>query len=444
MPFDVAVIGGGPAGYTAAELAARAGLNTILFEKNAIGGVCLNVGCIPTKTLLYSAKLYDALRSSSKYGVSASTPSFDLPKIIQRKNKVVKKLTAGIRALLHEQGVTVVAGEASVLESGDNLLISCGGEQYEAKKLIFCTGSETIIPPVPGLADSSYWTSSEALDAKVLPASLLIIGGGVIGVEFAAYFSALGVPVTVVEMMDEILPGMDREMASLLRTEYSKRGVTFLLNAKAERVSDGAVDVWVNGEEQRVEAAQLLVSVGRRPVLKGIEALSLAPFRNGLSVNEFMQTSNPAVYACGDVTGFSLLAHTAVREAEVAVAHILGQNDSMSYRAIPAVVYTNPEMAGVGETEESLQQKGIPYRVAKLPMTFSGRFVAENELFNGLCKVLTTPDDHILGVHLLGNPASEIISLAVMAIENNLTLERWKRTVFPHPTVGEVFKAIHN
>ncbi len=442
MLFDVAVIGGGPAGYTAAELAAKAGLHTILFEKSAIGGVCLNVGCIPTKTLLYSAKLYDSFRNSAKYGVSASNPSFDLPKIIQRKNKVVRKLTAGIRAMLNERGVTVVIGEATVQAAGENLLIVCGTEQYTANKVILCTGSETVIPPVPGLSEVSSWTSTEALDAKELPTSLTIIGGGVIGIEFAAYFSALGVPVTVVEMMDEILPGMDREMASMLRAEYSKRGVTFLLNARAECVRKGSVDVLVEGAVQTVEAAQLLVSVGRRPVLNGLDALSPDRFRNGLAVNQYMQTSIPSVYACGDVTGFSLLAHTAVREAEVAVSHILGEGDSMSYRAIPAVVYTNPELAGVGETEESLQKKGIPYRVDKLPMTFSGRFVAENELFNGLCKVLTSEDGTILGVHLLGNPASEIIALAVMAIENNLTLERWKRTVFPHPTVGEVFKAI--
>ncbi len=445
MTYDIAIIGGGPAGYTAAERLAGAGLKTILFEKHAIGGVCLNEGCIPTKTLLYSAKISDTIKNSSKYGVISSESSFDLSKILQRKTKVVKKLTAGIRAKLTAHEVTTITGEAKILTAdSDRITLQCGEELFDVSKLLLCTGSATVIPFIPGLTDVDYWTSREALESKELPESLVVIGGGVIGMEFASFYNSLGVNVTVIEMTDEILPGMDREIASLLRVEYAKKGVTFLLSTKVVSVHDSAVEVDRGEERTTIPVTKILLSVGRRSVLNGfgLETLSLERIQNGLAVNEYMQTSHPNIYACGDITGFSMLAHTAVREAEVAANHILGISDKMNYRAIPAVVYTNPEIAGVGETEESLQQKGVVYNVKKLPMTFSGRFVAENELFNGLCKVLIDKQENILGVHLLGNPASEIIALAGMAIENGLTLKQWQRTVFPHPTVGEIFKEI--
>jgi dihydrolipoamide dehydrogenase len=443
MIFDLAIIGGGPAGYTAAEQASAHGLKTILFEKNAIGGVCLNEGCIPTKTILYSAKILDSIANSSKYGISTAEASFDLPKIIQRKTKIVKKLTAGVRAKLSAHGVVSIIGEAYIQNAdGDKIVIQCGDDVYEASKLLLCTGSETIIPPISGLSETYFWTSKEALEAKELPLSLVIIGGGVIGIEFASFYTSMGVAVTVIEMMDEILSGMDREIAALLRAEYAKKGVKFLLSTRVVSVTNTTVEVEANGEKSTIATDKILLSVGRRPVLTGfgLENISITRFRNGLSVNENMQTSQSNIYACGDVTGFSLLAHTAVREAEVAVNHVLGIADQMSYKAIPAVVYTNPEIAGIGETEESLQSKGITFQVKKLPLTFSGRFMAENELFNGLCKVIVNEQDSVLGVHLFGNPASELIALAAMAIESNMTLSQWKRIVFPHPTVSEIFK----
>lgn len=445
MAFDVAIIGGGPAGYTAAERLAKGGLKIVLFEKRALGGVCLNEGCIPTKTILYSAKILDTIKNSSKYGIISSEPSFDFPKILQRKTKVVKKLTAGIRAKLNAHEVTIISGEAhieSVRENG--ITIHCNDQVYECAKLLLCTGSEAVIPPIPGLSDTDYLTSREALETKEIPDSLVIIGGGVIGVEFASLYNSMGSKVTVVEMMDEILPGMGKEVAALLREEYTKKGVKFVLSSKVVEVNNERVEAVCGDERVSIPATKILLSVGRRPILNGfgLENISLDRFRNGISVNENMQTSNPNVYACGDITGFSLLAHTAVREAEVAANHILGISDKMEYKAIPAVVYTNPEIAGVGETEESLQQKAIDYQVKKLPMSFSGRFVAENELFNGLCKVILDKDEKVLGVHILGNPASEIIAMAGMAIEHGLTLAQWQRTVFPHPTVGEIFKEV--
>ncbi len=444
MKYQVIIIGGGPAGYTAAEAAGKAGLSVLLFEKQNLGGVCLNEGCIPTKTLLYSAKTYDGAKHASKYAVTVSEASFDLSKIIARKSKVVRKLVLGVKSKLTSNNVTVINGEATILDKNK---ICCGEEIYECDNLILCTGSETFIPPISGIDTVNYWTHREALDNKELPASLAIVGGGVIGMEFASFFNSLGVKVTVIEMMDEILGGMDKELSALLRADFAKRGITFLLSTKVVSLAQSEEGVLVSYENAdgagNVTAEKLLMSVGRRPVTKGfgLENLNLQRTERGsILVNGQMESSLPGVYVCGDLTGFSLLAHTAVREAEVAVHAILGKTDTMSYRAIPGVVYTNPEIAGVGQTEESLIAKGIAYRAVKLPMAYSGRFVAENEGVNGVCKVLLGDDDTILGAHVLGNPASEIITLAGMAIEMKLKAAEWKKIVFPHPTVAEIFR----
>ena len=444
MKYQVIIIGGGPAGYTAAEAAGKAGLSVLLFEKQNLGGVCLNEGCIPTKTLLYSAKTYDGAKHASKYAVTVSEASFDLSKIIARKSKVVRKLVLGVKSKLTSNNVTIINGEATILDKNK---ICCGEEIYECDNLILCTGSETFIPPISGIDTVNYWTHREALDNKELPASLAIVGGGVIGMEFASFFNSLGVKVTVIEMMDEILGGMDKELSALLRADYAKRGITFLLSTKVVSLAQSEEGVLVSYENAdgagNVTAEKLLMSVGRRPVTKGfgLENLNLQRTERGsILVNGQMESSLPGVYVCGDLTGFSLLAHTAVREAEVAVHAILGKTDTMSYRAIPGVVYTNPEIAGVGQTEESLIAKGIAYRAVKLPMAYSGRFVAENEGVNGVCKVLLGDDDTILGAHVLGNPASEIITLAGMDIEMKLKAAEWKKIVFPHPTVAEIFR----
>ncbi|MDL2322601.1 dihydrolipoyl dehydrogenase [Bacteroidales bacterium OttesenSCG-928-A17] len=443
--YDLAIIGGGPAGYTAAELAGKSGLKTILFEKNALGGVCLNEGCIPTKTLLYSAKVLKTAQECSKYGVSCENPDFDFSKIIARKNKTVRKLVAGIRQRMAGAEVETIMGDAQILSANDNQVeIACNEHTYQAKNLLLCTGSETAIPPIPGLAEAEYWTSREALDNKELPESLVVIGGGVIGIEFASFFKNLGTKVTVVEMLDEILPGMDKELSALLREELTKKGIDFYLKSRVTEVNTGKVSLENEEGKKEIEAERILLSVGRIPTLSGLglENLNLEKYGRGLKVNPFMQTSQANIYACGDVTGFSLLAHTAVREAEVAVEHILGKVEEMSYKAIPGVVYTNPEIAGVGKTEEVLNAEGIIYKIKQLPMAFSGRFVAENEQGNGVCKVIEAEDGTILGVHMLGNPSSELIVIAGIAIEKGMKSEELKAIVFPHPTVGEIIKEV--
>lgn len=453
MHFDLGIIGGGPGGYVAAERAGAAGLKVVLFEKKTLGGVCLNEGCIPTKTLLYSAKLYDYARHGDKYGVNVEGASFDYARILKRKEKVVRKLVGGVKLAMKNHDVTVVSAGAVINGRTDaGISISAGEEEYTVTDLLICTGSEAFVPPIPGLREAGdvVCTNREVLELTEVPSELVVIGGGVIGMEFASFFNSLGSTVTVIEMLPKILGPMDAEISAMLQKIYEKKGVAFNLSCKVVAIEGNTV-VYENagGEECRVSADRILVSVGRRAVLDGYGLESLAPemLLNrggkpcGIKVDAQMRTSVPHVYAAGDVTGFSMLAHTASREGEVAVAAILGREDSMSYSAIPGVVYTNPEVAGVGLTEDEAAAKGLDVTVAKLPMAFSGRFVAENEMGEGICKILVNnADGTVVGVHMLGNPCSEIIQSVCIAIDRKITLEELKKVVFPHPTVGEIVK----
>lgn len=443
MPtHDLIILGGGPAGYTAAERAARGGLNTLLIEKRALGGVCLNEGCIPTKTLLYSAKIWHLAEDAKKYGIEASADQFLMDKVNARKNKVVRKLVAGIKGKMTNAGVTVVTGEGEILPptTPEEYSVKVGEETYTAPRLLLASGSETFVPPIPGLDTVEYWTSREALESKELPRSIAIIGGGVIGMEFAAFYNRVGVEVHVIEMLPEILGGMDSEMGALLRAEYTKLGVKFYLQHKVTSVAPEGVTVEFEGNSFVIPTERILLSVGRRPVTEKLSPLGLEMEGRGVKVDATMRTSLPGVYAAGDITGYSLLAHTAVREAEVAIDNMLGKDAQMSYRAIPGIIYTQPEVAGVGMTEDQLKKEGISYRKHQLPMAFAGRFVAENEMANGVCKILIGEDDSLLGAHMLGNPASELIVVIAVAIERGIKAHELASVVFPHPTVGEIIK----
>lgn len=447
--FDIAIIGGGPGGYVAAEKAGKNGLQTILFEKKDLGGVCLNEGCIPTKTLLYSAKLIDQARKGDKYGVRIDVVDFDYKKITDRKTKVIRKLVAGVGLRMKNAGVQVVKAEAMIEGRTPEgvIRIAADGETYEAKNLLICTGSETFIPPIPGLdlsSNEAIVTNRELLALKEMPASLIVIGGGVIGMEFASLYNSLGLEVHVIEMLPEILGALDKEISAMLRAQYTKRGLHFHLSCKVTGISGHDVTfVDADGVEHTLTSDKILVSVGRRPITQGfgLETLGVELHRAGIKVDDKMRTNVPGVYAAGDVTGFSLLAHTASREAEVVINNLCGHDDAMRYDAIPGIVYTNPEVAGVGLTEEEAQNRGVEYTCLKLPMAYSGRFVAENEGGEGLCKVIVDKaTDRVLGVHMLGNPCSEIISSACIAIEQGMTVSGLERVVFPHPTVAEILK----
>ena len=448
--YDLAIIGGGPGGYVAAGRAGEAGLKVVLFEKKELGGVCLNEGCIPTKTLLYSAKVYDYANHADKYGVNVEGSSIDFGAIFKRKTKVVKKLVGGIKVQMRNAGVEVVAASALIKgKSAEGFEIEADENVFEARNILICTGSEAAVPPIPGLREglgTTVVTNREILALEQQPESLVVIGGGVIGMEFASFFNSIGTKVTVVEMLPKILGPLDDEISAMLQAQYQKKGVEFHLSCKVVAVEGNEV-VYEDADGNTCRAAgdKILVSVGRRANFQGIGlenigvelALNPAGRPYGIKVDDRMQTNVPGVYAAGDITGFSMLAHTASREGEVAVNNILGKEDHMRYNAIPGVVYTNPEVAGVGLTEAEAPNA----LVLKLPMAFSGRFVAENERGEGICKVIVDKDSHkVLGVHMLGNPCSEIIQSGCIAIEQGMTVERLKEVVFPHPTVSEILK----
>jgi dihydrolipoamide dehydrogenase len=441
--FDLGIIGGGPAGYSAAERAAVNGLKVVIFEKSDWGGVCLNSGCIPTKTLLYSAKLLENIKEANKYGISMEKVSFDYAKIISRKNKIVRKLNAGIRTKLNHDNIQMVQAEAYINgRKENNFLLTANDQQYECHHLLICTGSHNVFPPIKGLNPEDVWTSTEALEAKELPSDIVIIGGGVIGIELAAFFNAFGVEVTIIEMLDEILGNMDRQISTFLRQELTKKGIHFFLNSKVLEKNGNEILFENEGQLHSISAEKVLLSVGRKPNIAGfgLENLPVELLNGGIKVDSHCQTSVAHAFAAGDVTGFSMLAHTAVKEAEIVVDNICGKICETDYSVVPSVVYTFPEVASVGETEESLQGKNQKFIISTLPMSFSGRFVAENEGKNGFCKILSDENGKLLGIHLVGNPASELITTAALAIECGLTAEQWQSCIFPHPTVSEIFK----
>lgn len=442
--YDLGIIGAGPAGYVAAERAGERGMDTILFEKNEVGGVCLNTGCIPTKTLLHSAKVFNTIKEASLYGIETGEPSFNMDKILSRKKKVVKVLTKGVENALKKRKVTVVRGECSVSGSDqDRIILESGGEKYECRDILVATGSQPFIPPVKGADSGSVLTSTELLDVDSVPDSLAVIGGGYIGLEFACFFASLGCDVTVVEMLEQIAPGMDGEIAAMLRKELSELGISFSLGSKVTAVDGNKVVFEKDGEEGSVQGDWILMSVGRRPVTEGLglENLSVELKNGAVSTDERCRTNHPHVYAAGDVNGRSMLAHTASREAEVAVNVISGKEDRMRYIAVPGVVYTEPEAASSGYTEEGLNQEGIDYDVFKLPMAFSGRFKAEYERKNGMCKILVGKKHReILGVHMIGGGCSEMIYGASIMIETELRSSDVQEIIFPHPTVSEILR----
>jgi dihydrolipoamide dehydrogenase len=450
MKYFLAIIGGGPAGYTAAEKASKAGKDVVLFEQNTVGGTCLNVGCIPTKSLLYGAKQYYNATHAQKYGVTAENVVFDFAAMQKRKTIVVRKLVAGIKQRLNNEHCTLVSGAAAVVSRTDELVtVSCNGETYEAENLLICTGSTNFVPPISGIKENEYvWDSTDALAATELPKSIIIVGGGVIGMEFATLYHELGVPVTVIEAMPTILPNLDQDIVNVLLEKYKKAGINILTSTKVESIEGGKVNVksQISNDPLQISAERILVSVGRRANLQGLEALNdLELNRGAIIVDEFMKTNLPNVYACGDVTGKIMLAHVAARQAEVMVGRLLKQIplQRIAYNAIPSVVYTNPEIASVGITEQQAAELNIETEVRQLPMTFSGRFMAENEGETGLCKlVLDTKKQTILGVHCIGNPCSEFIAAASFAVRMGYTTAEFEQVVFPHPTVSEILHEI--
>ena len=411
--------------------------------------MCLNEGCIPSKALLNSAKTYVHALHAGDYGVNCDNVQIDQSKVVARKAKVVRTLVSGVKAKMKSAGVTVVMEEAIITgKSGDSFTVSAKGQPYEAKHLIIATGSSNVIPPLPGVQEnlgSFVLTNREILDLQEIPEKLVIIGGGVIGLEMACYYACVGSQVTVIEMLDHIAGATDRELGKMLQKELEAKGIRFLLSHKVTGVQPGTVFAEdASGNKISVSASKVLLSIGRRANCQGLGLETIGvKFDRGIPTDTQGRTNVPGVYAIGDVNGHHMLAHTAYREAEVAVNTILGRQDAMRYHANPSVIYTFPEIGSVGKTEEECKEKGIDYEVAKLSMRYSGRFVAENEGADGLCKILVDRKRRtILGVHLIGAYSGEIIWGAAEMLEMQLRVQDARQIIFPHPTVSEIVREV--
>ena len=448
--YDVIVLGGGPGGYLAAERAAEGGMKTAVVEKRALGGVCLNEGCVPTKSLLYCAKQYATAKHGGDYGFSAENVKYDHAKVIDRKAKVVKTLVSGVGATMAANKVDVYMEDGFIQgkDAEGVIEIKAGDKVLKTDRLIIATGSVTAVPPVPGLkeglASGFVLTNREILDMKELPESLVCMGGGVIGLEMACYFATIGVKVTVIEMMDKIAGPTDKDICDLLMKTYKKQGMEFMLSTKVLSIGDGTVTYAdKDGKESTISCGKVLLSAGRRANYAniGLENIGVITERPGIVTDRFMRTNVPNVYAVGDCNGKLMLAHTAYREAEVAVNNILGIRDTINYDTIPSVIYTTPEVASVGMTKAAAEKKGLNVKEVKLPMMYSGRYVAETLNGDGFVKLVLDKDkNRLVGVHLVGNYASEMIYGAAMMLDTELPPERLKKFVFPHPTVCEIIR----
>lgn len=442
MKYDFAVVGGGPAGYVAAKKAAGAGLKTLLVEKKKLGGVCLNEGCVPSKTLLQAAKTYHHAKHGSIFGVEAEGLKFDFSRAHAHKNQVMDKMRQGISGLMKKYKVDVLEGEARLLPG---VKVSVGEEIHEADNVLLCTGSSPAIPPIPGIDSQNVVDSTGILGRDTLPAQLVIVGGGVIGCEFACMYASVGVPVTVLEAMPEICSSLDSELAAVLRIELEKKGVNFKLSTKVQSIDPKGVH-FQNGENSgTIKTDLILVATGRKPNVSnlGLEELGLDFDSRGVRTDDSGATNVPGLWAAGDVTGQAWLAHSASRMAEVVVNNLTGRKDRMRHDKMPAVVYTSPEIAVVGLTKEEAVAQGLKVRTGRIPMGINARYLAENPGESGFCKVVLEADTRrLLGVHMVGGACSEMIFGATAMLETELREEEIEEIVFPHPTTSEVMKDV--
>jgi dihydrolipoamide dehydrogenase len=442
--YDLIIIGAGPAGYYAAERAGKAGMSVLLIEKNNLGGVCLNEGCIPSKTILHSSKLFYQSKNSGKYGVTTQNAEINVSVLMARKQKIVETLRNGIAFTLKKFKVELVVGAARIKKVENGVFsVTVGGQDYDGAKLLICTGSEAIKPPIPGIDQDFILTNKEILSVTAIPSKLVVVGGGVIGLELATFFAEAGSVVSVVEMLPQIGGGIDSEIALALKRELEKKGITFHLQSKVVSFGNHTVSFEENDTVKSVETDMVLISVGRKPVTAdlGLEAIGLIPENGAIKTDKHGHTKVPGVWAAGDVNGVSMLAHTAYREAQVCVNDMIGKQDEMTYNAIPGVIYTHPEVATVGLSKLEADNKGVAVIEAKLPMGYSGRYLAETDGERGIMKVvLDAGTKQLLGAHMIGGNCSEMIFGAAAMIEQKLTVKDIAHIVFPHPSVSEIIK----
>lgn len=445
MAKNITIIGGGPGGYVAAIRAAQLGAQVTLIEKDTLGGTCLNRGCIPTKALLQSADILAEIRNAAAFGISAEKVSLDFSAVTKRKEAVVKQLVAGVTSLMRKNNINVIKGIGTLIDA-KTVGILGESDKISADSIIIATGSKPSTVPIKGIDEPGVITSDEALTMEQLPKSTVVIGGGVIGLEFAQILHKMGSKVTIVEMMPQILPTEDTEIANALENILKKDGMEIFTNATVTSIRSAKPDEKVvsfttkdgNGEQERI-AEKVLLSVGRRPDTDdlGVNNLSLAVDKGRLVVNERMETNIPGVYAIGDVIGGLMLAHVAMEEGKCAVENSLGADCKMDYRATPRCVYTSPEVAGVGLTEAEAKEEYSDIKVGRFPFKASGRALILNETA-GMVKIIT--DAHygqILGVHILGPQATELIAEAVLGIKMEATFDDIASTIHAHPTLSE-------
>jgi len=441
MKYDVAVIGSGPGGYVAAIYAAISGKKTVIFEKGHIGGTCLNVGCIPTKALLASAELFKKIKKASDFGIEVEGVKVNTETMFSQKEDIVKKLRNGIEALLKGRKIDIVNERATLKEKGK---VHTENGEYEADSIIIATGSNP--HEITGMETDGnlVLNSTHALSCKDLPEKAVIIGGGVIGIEFASIWSTLGVKVEVVEMADEIIPAADKEIAKRLRLMLKKNKIKFHIKTKVEALDkkeDSVIVKLDSGKE--IEADKVLVSVGRKLNLEDIK-LDIEMDGRFVKTDGSMKTSIDGVYAIGDITSVWQLAHVASSQAFVAVDSICGKEAFFSYRAIPSCVYSIPEIAWCGKTEDELKEEGEPYKKGMFRFSALGKAMTIREK-DGFVKVLSDEMDNVLGVHIIGPKATELISEANLALASRLKLYEWDGVIHAHPTLSEILmEAVHD
>ncbi|MHB9940078.1 dihydrolipoyl dehydrogenase [Clostridium sporogenes] len=447
--MKLVVIGGGPGGYVAAIRGAQLGAEVTLIEKEKLGGTCLNVGCIPTKVLLHSSELLHEVKEAKALGIGVNEEvKVNWPQLQNRKNTVVNTLVSGVSSLLEHNKVKVINGTAT-FEGKSSIKVTKDqgeSENIQFDNVIISSGSFPFIPPIKGKELEGVIDSTGALSLDSIPKSMVIIGGGVIGIEFANIFNSLGCKVTVIEMLPFILPPVDREISEILKEKLKKDGIDIYNNCKVTKIENNNENLKVSFEEDNsklnIEAQKVLIAVGRRANISNLNLESTGVYieKGYISVNDSMETNIKGIYAIGDCTGKNMLAHVASDQGIIAVENIMGKNKKMDYKTVPACVYTKPELASVGLTEEQAKEKGIDYKVGKFPLIYNGKSLIMNDT-GGFIKIIADKKyEEVLGVHILGPRATDLITEAALALRLEATLEEIITTVHAHPTIGEAMK----
>lgn len=441
--YDLVVIGAGPGGYVAAIRAAQLGMKTAIVEKDACGGTCLNYGCIPTKALYKNAEVVDEIARAAEFGVDVKAYSIDMEKVQARKAKIVKTLSGGVEGLLKANKVELVRGAAKIIAPGK---VEVDGKVLETGKILIASGSKSSKPPIKGIDNPGVITSKEALEMDHVPGKIVIIGGGVIGIEFAGIYRAFGAEVTVVEFMPKIIPAVDKEITDRLQKLLEKKGIRFMVGTKVEEISKSgsALSVTVDkaGEKSSLPCDQVLVSTGRELDIEGLnlDGLGVAYDRKGVKVDENYMTSVPGIYAIGDVIGGVMLAHVASEEGKVCVERMAGEDARVDYDLIPSAIFTFPDVASIGLSEEQAKERGLEYEVGKFQFAGNGKALTMNAA-EGMMKVIVSRDKQkILGVHIVGPNASDLLAEAAIAMRGEFTVEEAANTMHGHPTLSEAFE----